>query len=137
MQKGGKTWQRPSPSYLGVAIKYTRHKNPEPKNGVRGEERPTRPMIIESVCVAFMPFRSFGPACHDYIRNGAGFPNRRRKFQRILALILQDLFPLPSREAHVFRCYSAPSQCQNCAKVLETLEERCQSSLMGRFAKPF
>src|SRR5205814_10321526 len=29
-----------------------------------------------------------------------------------------------------------PSQLGNCAKVLETLEERCQSGLMGRFAKP-
>ena len=36
------------------------------RNRVRGEERPTRPLIIESVCVAFMPFHSFGPACHDY-----------------------------------------------------------------------
>jgi hypothetical protein len=38
-----------------------------PENGVRGDQRVTaRPMIIGSVCVAFMPFRSLGPACHDY-----------------------------------------------------------------------
>jgi len=49
-------------------------------------------MIIESVCVAFMPFRSFRQrATITGIRNGAGFPNRRTKLPGNLALILQDL----------------------------------------------
>src|SRR6266403_5094602 len=112
---------------LGGGRRPAPHGAPPPtrqsRNGVRGEEPPTRPMIIESVCVTFMPFRSFGPACHDY-RNQEWrrFPNRRRKFQRNRALILQDLFPLPFRDAHVFRCYNAPSRLENCAKVLETFE---------------
>jgi len=33
---------------------------------------------------------------------GGGFPDRRRKFQGKLTLILQDLFFLPSRAARVF-----------------------------------
>jgi len=31
-----------------------------------------------------------------------GFPNRGSKFQGKVALILQDLFPLPSRDGYVF-----------------------------------
>ncbi len=61
---------------------------------------------------------------------GDSIPNLDRRTHRDL----KDLLPLPFRDAKVFRCYSAPSRLENCAKVLETLEERCQSGLMGRFA---
>jgi len=67
------------------------------------KERPTRPMIIESVCVAFMPFRSLGQrATITGIRNGAGFPNLRSKIQAKLGLILRELGPLHCRDGNAF-----------------------------------
>ncbi len=82
---------------------YRRHNRKLARNEVLGEERPTRPM--EKV-FAWRPcrfVRSGQRATITGIRNGGGFPNRRRKFLGKLALILQDLFPLPSCDGPRFR----------------------------------
>jgi hypothetical protein len=56
---------------------------------------------FESVCVAFMPFRSLGPACRDYRdQEWRRFPNLRSKIQAKLGLILRELGPWHSRDGH-------------------------------------
>ncbi len=53
--------------------------------------------------LAIAPFGTLRPILRFGMRTkGGGFPDRRRKFQGKLTLILQDLFFLPSRAARVF-----------------------------------
>jgi len=67
---------------------------------------------------------------------GCGFQHGEQKIPRKARIDFAGLIPSAFSWRPRFRGYSAPSQLENCAKVLETLEERCQSGLMGRFAKP-
>jgi hypothetical protein len=58
----------------------------------------------------------------DLNQQGGGFPNRRRKFQGKLALILQDLFPLLCCGGHVFAlscAKSASNKLRQCGKLLK------------------